>query len=58
MGKDLHQPYIRQNASIQKYKKNLNTTNTNKPVKNWGTEIIREFSTEEPLIIFGCEASL
>jgi hypothetical protein len=34
-------------SNIYKELKKLNSTETNNPTKNWGTEINKEFSTEE-----------
>jgi hypothetical protein len=49
MKKDLHQPYIWQRL-ISKIYTELKKLDTNKPnnlIKKWGTEINKEFSTEE-----------
>ena len=49
MGEDLHQPSNRQRPDLQIYKelKKLDFKTLKNPIKNWGTELNREFSTEE-----------
>ena len=50
MGKDLHQPHIRQRTDLQNIQKKLKKMvikRTNNPIKKWSTDLNRELSKEE-----------
>jgi hypothetical protein len=49
LGKDLYQPYTQQKANIQYIQRiqKLDSREPNNPIKKWGTELNKEFSTKE-----------